>query len=82
MSAAEHRRGFLSLPFLLSLVAALLLLPSALGQSYVPSPPAFTSANCGPNQRYVSIGSTDSSNSTLFPQNKQGTSLGTYWSPY
>ncbi len=66
-------------PFLLLvlvLACLLTLLPSAAGQSYVPSPPAFTPDLCGANQRFVTIGTTDSSNSTAFPNNKQGTTLG------
>jgi hypothetical protein len=62
--------------FLLSLLVVLLLAPAALGQDYVPSPPALTASMCGPQQRFVSIGTTDSSNSTQFPFNAQGTKLG------
>jgi hypothetical protein len=52
------------------------------GQSYVPQPPRLTAAACRADQTFVSVGNLDSSNSTLFPNNAQGTQLGTYWNPY
>ena len=44
--------------------------------------PAWSASNCPAGTNFVSFGSLDSANSTLFPENKQGTQLGSYWNPY
>ena len=67
---------------LLLAVLSLLTAPAVLAQSYVPQFPAFTASSCPPGQQFVSVGSLDTYNSTLFPENQQGTQLGTYWNPY
>ena len=63
-------------PALLVLLLLVLIAPAVRGQDYVPSPPALTAASCGPQQRFVTIGTVDSTNSTRFPANAQGTQLG------
>ena len=61
---------------------ALLSASFASSQSYVPSPPAWTAAQCPSGQSFITWGNSDASNKTAFPTNVQGTSLGTYWNPY
>ena len=66
--------------------AAALLCSSALrmvdAQSYVPQVPTWSQGSCAPGLRYVSFGNLDSWNTTLYPENKQGTILGSYWNDY
>ena len=67
---------------LLLAVLALLTVSAVVAQSYVPQVPAWAPSNCPAGTQYVSVGNLDSSNSTLYPLNQQGTQLGTYWNPY
>ena len=71
---------------LLVLLSSFLLLFSSApvsAQSYVPQVPALQPSVCTQaGQSFVSLGSVDSGNSTLFPFNSSSARLGDYWYPW